>query len=118
MWKVFGRGLLVIAVANLLGCAQQVISIPACVETDPIPNAGDAADDVAIWVNKVRPSESLVLGTNKQAGLHSYDLSGHEQQFLPLGGINNVDIRPNFDFRPDLHQLSQSQDGLVRRYYS
>lgn len=53
----------------------------------------DAADDPAIWVNPVDASKSLILGTDKQAGLYVYDLAGKPSQFLPVGRINNVDVR-------------------------
>ncbi|RPI61187.1 MAG: phytase, partial [Lysobacterales bacterium] len=34
---------------------------------------GDAADDVAIWIDQRRPADSVVIGTNKKDGLHAYD---------------------------------------------
>lgn len=62
-------------------------------ETPPVASADDAADDPAIWVNPDAPEYSLVLGTNKDAGLHVYDLNGQQRQFLPSGNVNNVDLR-------------------------
>lgn len=61
-------------------------------ETQAMPRYGDVADDPAIWVNQNSPTDSLILGTNKTAGLHSYSLDGKEQQFLRTGRLNNVDI--------------------------
>ena len=67
--------------------------VPASVETDPMVGKGDRADDPAIWVNAADPAASLILGTNKKEGLHVYALSGKELQALPVGRINNVDVR-------------------------
>ncbi|GJQ30596.1 MAG: hypothetical protein HBSAPP03_24800 [Phycisphaerae bacterium] len=66
------------------------------VETDPVPDAGDAADDPAIWVHPRDPSQSLVIGTNKRGGLAVYDLGGSQIQYLPVGEVNNVDVRDGF----------------------
>jgi 3-phytase len=49
----------------------------AGVETEPVPNMGDAADDPAIWVHPVDPALSLVLGTDKKGGLNVFDLEGN-----------------------------------------
>ena len=74
----------------------EVAEIPASAETDPILSVNDdRADDPAVWVNTSDPSKSLILGTDKEAGLYVYDLSGKTRQFLDVGRINNVDIRGN-----------------------
>lgn len=70
--------------------------LPAMVQTDPVPHLGDAADDPAIWVNAADPSSSRVLGTDKKGGLAVYDLSGKQLQYLPVGRLNNVDVRTGF----------------------
>ena len=69
-------------------------------ETEAVASDGDAADDPAVWVNAANPTESLVLGTDKQAGLYVYDLTGAVKQFLPSGLLNNVDLRQNVSFAP------------------
>lgn len=66
------------------------------VQTDVVMSQGDAADDPAIWVNPKNPAKSRVLGTNKQQGLEVYDLQGKRVQHLPVGRLNNVDVRPGF----------------------
>ncbi|WP_245159997.1 phytase [Blastococcus sp. CT_GayMR19] len=71
--------------------------VSATVETVPVANSGDAADDVAIWVNQADPARSTVIGTNKRAALLVYDLAGQLLQTLPVGEVNNVDVRPGFD---------------------
>lgn len=74
--------------------------ITADLETEPVKAAKgiDAADDPAIWINKENPEKSLILGTNKEAGLHVYNLEGAELQFFPVGCLNNVDLRDDFYF--------------------
>lgn len=71
----------------------QAIQVAATVETEPVPNRGDAADDPCIWIHPTAPSRSTIIGTDKQGGLAVYDLAGHTLQYLPDGRLNNVDIR-------------------------
>ena len=63
------------------------------VETTPMPQRGDAADDPALWIHPTTPRQSLIVGTNKRQGLFVYDLEGNELQRLDTGRLNNVDIR-------------------------
>lgn len=70
--------------------------ITAKTETEPVPSSDDAADDPAIWVHPDDPAQSVVIGTDKQAGLQVSDLSGNQIQFLEAGTVNNVDIRYDF----------------------
>lgn len=76
--------------------AVAVAQVSAVAETPPVATASDAADDPAIWVNPQDPSKSLVIGTDKQRGLHLYDLNGRLLQTLPDGRMNNVDNRDGF----------------------
>lgn len=78
-----------------LHCAE-CNHVTATAETDPVPNANDAADDPAIWINPLDPNRSTVIGTDKRGGLAVYDLAGHQLQYLPDGFINNVDLRHDF----------------------
>ncbi|MEE4251948.1 MAG: phytase [Alcanivoracaceae bacterium] len=66
------------------------------VQTVPVPNKGDAADDPAIWVHPVDPQRSRIIGTDKKGGLASYNLSGDLIQYLSVGRVNNVDLRKGF----------------------
>jgi 3-phytase len=72
------------------------VVVGATVETDPVPHAGDAADDPAIWVHPTDPSLSTIIGTDKDGGLAVYDLAGKQLQYMADGKINNVDLRVNF----------------------
>lgn len=64
-------------------------------ETAPMNGEGDIADDPAIWVNTSDPASSLILATNKDEGLYVYAFDGGELQELPVGQLNNVDLRGN-----------------------
>jgi 3-phytase len=79
----------------VVGCAAR-FDAPAVVpmaETVPAPSREDAADDPAIWVAPGDGGASLILGTDKQTGLYVYDLEGALKQSLPVGPLNNVDLR-------------------------
>ena len=54
-------------------------------------------DDPAIWINKEKPSESLIIGTDKPigGGLYAFDLQGKiikKKSVLGMQYMNNVDI--------------------------
>lgn len=96
-------GLLLMATGlTLSACTARSVHGPASVvlasaETEPVPGRGDAADDPAIWVNRNDPAASLILGTDKKRGLNVYRLDGTLRQFLPIGRMNNVDLRDGFE---------------------
>ncbi len=71
-------------------------SVPALRQTEPVGRQGDAADDPAVWLHPTQPHLSRVLGTNKKQGLLAYDLDGRLLQELPVGRLNNVDVRAGF----------------------
>lgn len=73
-----------------------VISVTAKLETEPVLSAGDAADDVALWVKPGHPEKSLLFATDKKRGILIYDLQGHLKAFYPKGKTNNIDLRTNF----------------------
>lgn len=92
-----------LAVAGLSACATAprpvtISSLPAATvtaaaETVPVgTTADDAADDPAIWRNAANPAASLIVATDKKAGLYVYGLDGNVRHFLPDGRLNNVDL--------------------------
>jgi 3-phytase len=90
-----------LALLALLGAgpAPEIATItPAAkVQTDPVPTDGDAADDPAIWIHPTDASRSLVLGTDKKGGLHTYALDGSQRQVVSVGSRpNNVDVLYGF----------------------
>ena len=67
--------------------------VTASGETVPVGTADeDAADDPAIWRNADDPEASLIVATDKKAGLYVYGLDGQIRDFDPAGNLNNVDL--------------------------
>jgi 3-phytase len=68
-------------------------SVTAKGETTAVATANaDAADDPAIWRNAADPAASLIIGTDKKAGLYVYGLDGKVRDFFNAGRVNNVDL--------------------------
>ena len=100
----------IFVVMFLLGCHSKVTNndkheitdtiIYADAETTPVTSryGEDAADDPAIWIHPSDAAKSMVIGTNKKAGLCVYNLQGDELYFYPVGRANNADVRYNFTF--------------------
>lgn len=74
---------LALAVADL-------ISIKPALATHPV--AGDP-DDIAIWRDSSAPERSLIVGTDKEKGLYTFNLKGEVLSFLDdVDHPNNVDV--------------------------
>lgn len=70
------------------------VDVAATGETEPVGSTNaDAADDPAIWRNAADPAASLIVGTDKKAGLYVYGLDGKVRDFVAAGALNNVDLR-------------------------
>ena len=81
-------------IAVRIANASPAVSATARGETTPVGTANaDAADDPAIWRNAANPAQSLIVGTDKKAGLYVYGLDGKTRSFLDGGRVNNVDLR-------------------------
>lgn len=79
--------------------ATPAVNVTARGETIPVGSANqDAADDMAIWRNASDPAASLIVGTDKKAGLYVYGLDGKIRDFNNAGLLNNVDLRTDVDF--------------------
>lgn len=84
--------------ATLAGCTttppitgMPAVTVTAGAETAPVGTSNaDAADDPAIWRNPSDPAASLVVGTDKKAGLYVYGLDGAKKSFVDAGLVNNV----------------------------
>lgn len=120
------RPVLLVAAATLLtlgGCAsappvladQAVVT--AAVETAPAGARGDAADDPALWRHPDDAAKSLILGTNKQEGLVVFRLDGSEAQRLPIGLINNVDVRQSPARTYDIAVASNDQVNAISVFF-
>ena len=83
-------------VAQRIANATPAVTVVARGETVPVGTANDdAADDPAIWRNAANPAASLIIGTDKKAGIYIYDLGGNVMDFNNAGNVNNVDVREN-----------------------
>jgi myo-inositol-hexaphosphate 3-phosphohydrolase len=71
----------------------QTVEIAAIAETAPVKSRKDAADDPAIWRNPTDPAKSLIIGTDKKAGIYVYDLKGQSLSFTRSPRPNNIDLR-------------------------
>jgi 3-phytase len=90
--RTTGLGL-ILATVLAASATAQTVAIPARGQTAPVGTvADDAADDPAIWRDPRNPERSLIVGTDKKAGLHVYRLSGDSVHFTPAGRVNNVDL--------------------------
>ena len=103
-------------------CVFTPTEISATVETEPVAYSGDTADDPAIWVHPTDPSQSVIIGTNKNTngGLVVYDLSGTELYFTADDRqVNNVDVRYNFTLNGeqiDIVATNDRNDGSLGIY--
>ena len=87
------------------------VPVVAAAETPSVGTAvRDAADDPAIWVDPGDPTRGVIIGTDKQAGLYVYDLTGAQVQYLPGGKPNNVDLRAGFTTRAGQRVLVAASD--------
>jgi 3-phytase len=82
-----------VPVAVRIANALPAVNVMASAETVPVGTSkADAADDPAIWRNVADPAASLIVGTDKKAGLYVYALDGTVRHFLGAGLVNNVDL--------------------------
>ncbi len=87
------ENLLTIAVTGVGTTEFPQVTVQPKVTTTSTPSN---ADDPAIWIHPTAPSRSVIIGTDKSAGIFVWDLSGTLLQHLPQGtDVNNVDVRQN-----------------------
>jgi 3-phytase len=100
---IFAASALALLGACTISPAPATVMAPKLVhafaETDPVASAAgeDAADDRAIWVNVADPVRSLVFGASQKKGQAAYDLADKRVQSLPVGMLNNADLRQQVD---------------------
>ncbi|NJN05102.1 MAG: phytase, partial [Rhodobacteraceae bacterium] len=61
-------------------------------ETEPVPDMGDAADDAVVIHSN--DGTAWIIGTNKQRGLTAYTFDGAAVAVVDRGRLNNVDAQP------------------------
>jgi 3-phytase len=80
-----------VPLATRIANALPAIDVAATGETVPVGTANaDAADDPAVWRNAANPSASLIVGTDKKAGLYVYGMDGKVRGSSLTGRYNNV----------------------------
>lgn len=88
--------------------------LTAFAQTDTVARFGDAADDPAIWYLADAPEQSVVLGTDKKGGLDLFDLSGKRLQHLPVGRVNNVDVRTRWQAQNGTYDVAAASNRTNR----
>jgi 3-phytase len=80
--------------------------LQATLETALTATRGDVIDDPAFWHHASTPANSLVLATDKRSGLEVYNLRGERVQQLPVGRLNNVDVRYGLHWQGKPHDIA------------
>lgn len=84
----------------------QPIQIKPTLETQAVGLRGDVMDDPAIWHHGSIAEQSIILATDKRAGLKTYNMRGELVQQLDVGRLNNVDLRYGLDWRGSKHDVA------------
>jgi 3-phytase len=81
------------------GLGSPTMTATPVTETAPVASDGEAAGDVAVWVNPADRAGSLVIGTDKRGAIELYDLAGKRVQRIPrpAGTTTSVDVRAGFE---------------------
>ncbi len=82
--------------------------VMAAFETPVMDSTGDSADDPAIYIGQ--SGTGFIAGTDKQSGLYIYNLDGSLRKYMPLGMINNVDLREGFSYLDQDYVLLVASD--------
>lgn len=115
----------ILAAIALSGCAtgdKEVaiqglppIDVMASGETIPVGTANaDAADDPAIWVNPVDATQSLIVATDKKAGIYVYGMDGKIRSFADAGLVNNVDLVGDIVIASDRNDKANAHLAVYR----
>ena len=80
--------------------------LQATLETASTTTRGDVIDDPAFWHHASTPASSLVLATDKRSGLEVYNMQGERVQQLPVGRLNNVDVRYGLRWQGKPHDIA------------
>jgi len=83
-----------------------VVQLMPTLQTEPASQRGDVMDDPAVWHHPVQPELSLLLGTDKRAGLDVYNMQGKRVQQLSVGRLNNVDVRYGLNWQGSAHDIA------------
>jgi myo-inositol-hexaphosphate 3-phosphohydrolase len=96
------------------------IEVQPKVKVGPVQGSGDFADSAQVWLHPTNRSQSVILGTSKEAstsrgGVYVWDLDGVQLQQVPYRRPNNIDIGYNFPLGAgtiDLIGTSRQTDSI------
>lgn len=99
--------------------AGKVVEVQASAQTEPVTSTGDAADDVAIWVNSTDATQSRIVASDKKGGVVVFGLDGATIQSLKVGRINNIDLRSGVlvDGKPRVLVVGSDRDSNALRLW-
>lgn len=83
-----------------------MVQLMPTLQTDAASQRGDVMDDPAVWHHLAEPSQSLILATDKRAGLDVYNMRGQKVQQLAVGRLNNVDVRYGMNWQGKPHDIA------------
>ena len=83
-----------------------MVQLKPTLQTEAASQRGDVIDDPAVWHHPSAPSRSLILATDKRAGLDVYNMQGKRVQQLSVGRLNNVDVRYGLSWQGRAHDMA------------
>lgn len=83
-----------------------MVQLMPTLQTDAASQRGDVIDDPAVWHHPSAPARSLILATDKRAGLDVYNMQGKRAQQLSVGRLNNVDLRYGLAWQGAQHDIA------------
>ena len=86
--------------------AKLIHQVQPIAQSQAASQRGDVIDDPAIWHHATKPELSRILATDKRNGLDVYDKTGKRLQQLPVGRLNNVDLRYNLRWQGKPHDVA------------
>ena len=99
--------------------AQPAGDATAVAETAPVSAGNTSANDVAIWVNPLDASRSVVIGTDTKEGLEGYNLSGSRLwKLASTPAPHSVDMRRGFTLTGQPVDVVATLGDSVMRFYT
>ncbi|HEX5793119.1 MAG TPA: phytase [Rheinheimera sp.] len=83
-----------------------ITQLQPTLQTEAASQRGDVMDDPAVWHHPLKAELSLILGTDKRAGLDVYNMQGKRVQQLNVGRLNNVDVRYSLNWQGTAHDIA------------
>jgi len=97
---------LTLPLANERSYKAAIMQLQPTLQTEAASQRGDVMDDPAVWHHPAQPELSLILGTDKRAGLDVYNMQGMRVQQLSVGRLNNVDVRYGLNWQGAEHDIA------------